>query len=172
MLDPRGPRFAAALTSAVLAVVLVTRSEWLLGAQAVVLALGTANRSPYAVVFRRVVRPHLAPPDDLEDARPVRFAQAVGLAFTLAGLGALVAGSAVLAAVFVGAALVAALLNAVFGFCLGCEIYLLARTSSLPLFRSSASPTSASPTSASLTSASLTSASLTSASLTSEEIRA
>ena len=54
-------------------------------------------------------------------------ARAVGLAFALVGLLAFAAGATVVAQVAVGFALVAALLNAVFAFCLGCEVYLLVR---------------------------------------------
>ena len=123
MIDPRGPRLAAALTTVVLAVVLLTGSAWLLAAQAVVFALGAAGRSPYGWLYRRAVRPRLAPPAELEDARPVRFAQTVGLAFALVGLvGAAVATPLLLAAT--AAALAAAFLNAAFGYCLGCELYL------------------------------------------------
>ncbi len=64
---------------------------------------------------------------DWEAPQPPQFAQAVGLAFALVGLAALLSGATVLGQVAVGAALVAALLNAAFGFCLGCEIYLLGR---------------------------------------------
>ena len=44
-IDPRGPRFAAALTTVVLAVVVVTGTAWLLAAQAVVFGLGALGRS-------------------------------------------------------------------------------------------------------------------------------
>jgi hypothetical protein len=123
--DPRAPRVAAALTSAVLAVALVTGSVWLLLAQAVVFALGAAHLSPYALVFRRLVRPHLGPPADLEDPRPLRFAQVVGLLFTTTALLGALAGLPVLAVGATAAALAAAFLNAAFGICLGCEAYLL-----------------------------------------------
>ncbi len=126
-LDPRGPRFAAALTTAVLAGVVITGSAWLLAAQAVVFALGALGRSPYGVVFRRVIRPRLAAPAELEHDAPPRFAQAVGLAFAIAGLVAFAAGSTLVALVATSAALAAAFLNAAFGICLGCEVYLLAR---------------------------------------------
>jgi hypothetical protein len=123
MIDPRGPRLSAAVTTAVLAAVLVTGSAWLLGAQAGVFALGAAGRSPYGVLYARLVRPRLAPPAELEDARPPRFAQGVGLVFALVALlGAAVSPVLFLAAT--AAALAAAFLNAVFGFCLGCELYL------------------------------------------------
>ena len=79
MIDPRGPRFAAWITTFVLAAVLVTGSGWLLAAQAVVFALGAAGHNPYALFWKRFVK-H-SPPVELEDARPPRFAQVVGLAF-------------------------------------------------------------------------------------------
>ncbi|MCU1673160.1 MAG: hypothetical protein JWN77_1273, partial [Frankiales bacterium] len=79
------------------------------------------------LVFRRWVRPRLGPPTHVEDPRPPRFAQRVGLAIT--GAGVLLAGAGLPLAVTVAAslALAAAFLNAAFGFCLGCEIYLLFR---------------------------------------------
>jgi len=126
-IDPRGPRVVAAVTTVVLATVLVTGSAWLLLAQAVVFALGTIDRSPYALAFRTLVRPRLAPPAELEDPRPVRFAQALGLVFALAALLGVAAGSALLAVAATAAALAAAFLNAAFGICLGCELYLLTR---------------------------------------------
>ncbi|PWD49945.1 DUF4395 domain-containing protein [Serinibacter arcticus] len=130
-IDPRGPRFAAALTSLVLAVTLVLgvpRGLVPLGLQALVFAAGVAlgpGRSPYAAVFRRLVRPRLAPPRELEDPRPPRFAQAVGLGFAVVGLVGGALGASVVFFVAVAFALVAALLNAVVDLCLGCEVWVL-----------------------------------------------
>ena len=93
---------------------------------AVATGLGV-QRTPHAWVFRTLVRPRLGPPAELEDAGPPRFAQAVGLAFSLVGLAGFLAGATLLGLVATGFALVAALLNAVFGLCLGCEMYLLIR---------------------------------------------
>ncbi|TQS24469.1 DUF4395 domain-containing protein [Microbispora sp. KK1-11] len=126
-IDPRGPRFGAAVTTAVLAVVLVTQNPWLLAAQAIVFALGAADASPYGLVFRRFVRPRLGPTAETEDAAPPRFAQAVGLGFAMVGLIGFAAGITALALGATAAALLAAFLNAAFGFCLGCETYLLIR---------------------------------------------
>jgi multisubunit Na+/H+ antiporter MnhG subunit len=130
-IDPRGPRFAAWTTSGVLAVVLVTAPSGfataLLVVQAALFALGAAlgvQRTPLAWVFRTVVRPRLTPPSELEDAAPPRFAQAVGLGFALVGVVGFLAGLDLVGLVATGFALVAALLNAVFGLCLGCELYL------------------------------------------------
>ena len=122
MIDPRGPRFAAWVTTAVLAVVLVTGSAVLLGAQAVVFALGATGLNPYALFWKRFVR--RGPAGELEPQAPVRFAQVVGLTFTLVGTLALAVGATTLGLIATAAALSAALLNAAFGICLGCEIYL------------------------------------------------
>ncbi|MBD0293549.1 MAG: DUF4395 domain-containing protein [Jiangellaceae bacterium] len=127
MVDPRGQRFAAAVTTVVLALALLTASGRLLAAQAAVFAIGAfagAQASPYSRVFATLIRPYLSPPTDYEDARPPRFAQAVGLACALAGVAGFWGGWPVLGYGAAGAAFAAAFLNAAFGFCLGCEIYL------------------------------------------------
>ena len=80
-----------------------------------------------AWLFRTVVRPRLSPPDELEDPAPPRFAQGVGLAFTLVALVGYVSGATLLGQVAIGLALVAALLNAAFRLCLGCELYLIVK---------------------------------------------
>jgi hypothetical protein len=128
--DPRGPRFAAAVTTAVLIAVLVTGSWALLAAQAVVFALATflgLRYAPYGLAFKVLIRPRLAPPRELEDAAAPRFAQGVGLAFALVGTVGYATGTSWLGIGATALALAAAFLNAVFGFCLGCELY--------PLFR-------------------------------------
>jgi hypothetical protein len=127
-IDPRGSRFAAGVTSVVLVVVLATGSGWLLAAQALVFALGAfagPRFQPYGLVFRQLVAPRLAPPTEREDAAPVKFAQAVGLVFALVGVVGFAAGLTSLGFAAAAFALAAAFLNAAFGFCLGCEMYLL-----------------------------------------------
>lgn len=78
-------------------------------------------------IFRTLVRPRLGPASEFEDRRPPRFAQLVGLLVT--GVGVVLGGFGVLGAVPIAAAVafVAAGLNAAFGLCLGCEMYLLLR---------------------------------------------
>jgi hypothetical protein len=125
--DPRGPRFVAALTTLVLAAVLLTGSGWLLAGQAVVFGVGAAaglRHAPYAVLFRRFVRPRLQPPADLEPAAPVRFAQFLGFGFAAAGTVGFATGATAVGVAATAAALAAAFLNAAFGLCLGCELYL------------------------------------------------
>ena len=131
-IDPRGPRFGAAVTTLVLAAVLVLSdvplvAGLLLAAQSVVFALGARGHSPYVLLFKRFVRPRLGPPAELEDEAPPRFAQLVGLGFATAGTVSFAAGALTPALVFTGFAFVAALLNASIGLCLGCEVYLLVR---------------------------------------------
>jgi len=129
-IDVRGPRFGAAVTTVVLAVVLVTGSAWLLAWQTLAFALGAAGgvgRSPYGLLFRTAVRPRIGPPTEFEAPEPPRFAQAVGLLFAGLGLVGYALGPEWLGLAATGAALAAAFLNAVFGYCLGCEAFLLLR---------------------------------------------
>jgi uncharacterized protein DUF4395 len=128
--DPRGLRFNAAVTAVVLAAVLLSGNVWLLLAQAVVFAIGAVaglRYSPYGVLFRKLVAPRLGPPDQREAEGPPRFAQAVGLAFAGAGVIGFAAGASWLGLGATALAWVAAFLNAAFGFCMGCETYLLIR---------------------------------------------
>jgi uncharacterized protein DUF4395 len=131
-IDPRGPRFAATLTTLVLAAALLLAPSaatiTLLAVQLVVFAVGAVGgvqRTPYSWLFRTLLRPRLGQPAELEDAAPPQFAQAVGLVFAVVALLGYVAGVDLLGAVATGFALAAAFLNAAFGFCLGCEVYLL-----------------------------------------------
>jgi Domain of unknown function (DUF4395) len=129
-IDPRGPRFGALITTVVLAVVLATGSVWLLAVQALVFAVGSVfglRYAPYGLLYRWLVRPRLGPPGELEPEAPPRFAQGVGFAFAIVGVAGYAAGVAWLGAVATALALIAAFLNGVFGFCLGCEVYLVIR---------------------------------------------
>jgi Domain of unknown function (DUF4395) len=129
-IDVRGPRFAAAVTAVVLAVALVLGSGVLVAVQAAVFAVGAfagLRYAPYGAFFRAVVAPRLGPVREREPVAPPRFAQLVGLLFAVVGAAGYLLGAPVLGAVATGLALVAALLNAVTGFCLGCELYLIAR---------------------------------------------
>lgn len=137
--DPRGPRAGAAITTVVLAVVLVTGSGWLLAAQAVVFAIGAfagLRFAPYGVVYRRLVQPRLEPPETLEAEAPPRFAQGVGFAFAAVGAAGYLAGVTPLGILATAFALGAAFLNAAFDFCLGCEVHLrLVRLLGRPVVR-------------------------------------
>lgn len=168
-IDPRGPRFAATITAALL---LIATVLGLIGISAAsgsasfgwfayqplsgaVFAPGIATASlaerasdpgflltvviallflwgvlsprtsPWSVLYRRAVQPRLSPPTELEDPRPPRFAQGVGLFVVTVGIVLHLAGVPWGLPIATAAAFVAAFLNAAFAFCLGCQIYLL-----------------------------------------------
>ncbi|GAA2667169.1 DUF4395 domain-containing protein [Actinoplanes palleronii] len=125
-LDPRGQRFAAALTSIVIALVLITGWGWLALAQAAVFAITAwkPRLGPYPLIFRALVLPRLKKSTEREPAAPVRFAQLVGFAFLSVSAGGYLAGAETLGLVAAACGLLAAFLNAAFGLCLGCEAYL------------------------------------------------
>jgi hypothetical protein len=128
--DPRGPRFIAWVTTVVLAVVLLTGWWPLLAAQAVVFAIGAflgLTYGPYSLVYRYLVAPRLRPTGEREDAAPLRFAQGLGFGFAVVGVLGYATGATWLGITATALAIAAAFLNAAFGFCLGCETYLLIR---------------------------------------------
>lgn len=163
-IDPRGPRFAAWITAALLLVATVlglvavpdaaasfgwfayqplanavftpgfvlgtraTQPAFLLTALIALLFLWgvlSPRTQPWGVLFRRFVRPRLAPPTELEDPRPPRFAQGVGLFVVVVGLILNLFAVPWALPIATAAAFVAAFLNAAFGLCLGCQLYLL-----------------------------------------------
>lgn len=93
--------------------------------------VASPRTAPWGVLFRRVVQPRLAPPTEFEDPRPPRFAQGVGLFVTAVGLLLHLAGVPWALPIAAAMAFVAAFLNAVFGLCLGCQLYLLLQRAGL-----------------------------------------
>lgn len=179
-IDPRGPRFAATITSVLLLIALVLSltgvsavrdaasfgwyavqpatgavfapgaDGWLIqqlsavqraadpgfiavAVIAVLFAWGVLSPGthPWSALFRAVVRPRLAPPAELEDPRPPRFAQGVGLLVVGIGIVLHLAGVPLALPIAAAAAFVAAFLNAAFGFCLGCQMHLLLQRAGL-----------------------------------------
>ncbi len=134
LIDPRGPRFGAAITSALsLAAfgIAVSAPEGFSNAYPLIVLLAvlfswsvfSPKTHPYGLVFKKLVRPRLSAPSELEDSRPPQFAQKVGLGFALLGLVGFWF-APVLVAVSAGFIFFAAFLNAFFNFCLGCQMYL------------------------------------------------
>ena len=127
-IDARSPRWSAVFTTFVLAIALVTSSVWLILFQAIVFAIGAIRGpqfTPYAFIFKNLIKPRLKSTVTFEDVRPPQFSQGVGLAFTLVAIIGSVTGASGVFTVAVGFALAAAFLNAAFNFCLGCQMYLL-----------------------------------------------
>ncbi len=136
-IDPRGPRFNQAVLATALVVGFLLDLPAVAPVFAVVLLLGAAlgpRYGPFLRLYAEVIKPRLAPPTEMEDPRPPRFAAAVGVAFLGSASIAFLAGAAGLgwALTLVVAALAA--LSAVTGLCVGCEIYaLVARRRGLTL---------------------------------------
>jgi Domain of unknown function (DUF4395) len=129
-IDPRGPRFGALITMVMFAAVLITSNVWVLAVQAVAFGAGALlglRYSPSGLLYKWLVRPRLGPPRELEAEAPPRFAQAVGLGIAVIGIIGYGTGATPLGMAAAAAGLVAAILNGVFGLCLGCEMYLLIR---------------------------------------------
>src|SRR6478735_5285557 len=154
-IDPRGPRFAAGITSLLLLVAVflgltglstatTTGGAWAISQATVaervldpafLVLLVTAllflwgvlspRTAPWGALYRTLVRPRIGPPAELEDPRPPRFAQGVGLVVVTIGLVLQLLGVPWALPIAASAAFVAAFLNAAFGFCLGCRLYLL-----------------------------------------------
>jgi hypothetical protein len=128
IIDARGPRFGAVITTIVLATALATNNVWIIVAQGIVFAIGAIKGpqfTPYAFIYKTFVKPRLKSETPAEDVRPPQFAQTVGLLFALAAIGGVIFGVNAIFTVAVAFALGAAFLNAAFNFCLGCEVYLL-----------------------------------------------
>jgi hypothetical protein len=128
VIDARGPRFSAAITVFVLATALVTQSLPLITFQLVVFVIGATKGpqfTPYAFLFKNLVKPRLKGEFVSEDVRPPKFAQAVGFIFTIIAVAGLLTGATIVFTIATGFALAAAFLNAAFNYCLGCEVYLL-----------------------------------------------
>ena len=128
LIDARGPRYSAAITSAVLALALITESSYVIGFQFAVFlsaVLFGLRRSIYGFIYRNLIQPRLSGPVPSEDQRAPRFAQLIGALFAFVALLGGVTGNSAVFLIATSFALGAAFLNAAFGFCLGCQIYLI-----------------------------------------------
>ena len=127
LIDARGPRYSAAITTTVLALALITESNYLIGFQfavflsAVIFGL---RRSIYGLIYRNLIQPRLSEPVPSENEAAPRFAQLIGALFAFVALLGGVTGNTAIFLTATSFALVAAFLNAAFGFCLGCQVYL------------------------------------------------
>jgi hypothetical protein len=142
LVDVRGPRFAAWVSTVVIVATLIVSAFSSIGAavilalQALVFAIGAwrgPRQHPYGLIFSRLVAPRLGPVSEKEPVPPLKFAQLVGFVFAVAGVIGFAAGVPLLGLIATGFALAAAFLNAAFGICLGCQVYpLVARLRRVP----------------------------------------
>ncbi len=133
MIDPRAPRVGAGITS-VLALIAFADAYSSFGtlSQALTIMLFILfawsvflpKTHPYKYIFQ-LLRKRIGEPKELEDARPPRFAQQVGLSFATLGLIGVILGSQIVVGIALAFIFIAAFLNAFFNFCLGCQMYLL-----------------------------------------------
>ena len=128
LIDARGPRYSAGITSVVLALALITESSYIICFQFAVFlsaVLFGLRRSIYGFIYRNLIQPRLSGPVPSEDQRAPRFAQLIGALFAFVALLGGVTGNSTVFLIATSFALGAAFLNAAFGFCLGCQIYLI-----------------------------------------------
>ena len=81
IIDARGPRFGAVITTVVLATALATNNVWVIVAQGIVFAIGAIKGpqfTPYAFIYKSLVKPRLKGEFEGEDVRPPQFAQSGG----------------------------------------------------------------------------------------------
>ena len=125
VIDSRAPRFNQAVVGSLSAVAVVTGWWWLLALLAAQLLVGLSLGRRYCLpclAYFELVQPVFGE-GPLEDARPPRFANMVGVAF-LSGASILYALGADIAGATLGGLVAGlALLAATTGFCAGCEAY-------------------------------------------------
>ena len=128
LIDARGPRYTAAITTLVLSAALVTESNLIIGFQFAVFlsaVLFGLRRSIYGFIYRNLIQPRLSGPVPSESEAAPRFAQLIGALFAFVALLGGLTGNSALFLIATSFALGAAFLNAAFGFCLGCQFYLI-----------------------------------------------
>jgi uncharacterized membrane protein len=127
VIDERAPRVNQAVVGAVSLLAVATGWWWLYAALALQLALGLTLGRRWClacVAYFELIQPRLGE-GRLEDARPPRFANMVGLAVLTAATLASLIGFDALGTALGALVAVLALLAAATGFCAGCTAYKL-----------------------------------------------
>jgi hypothetical protein len=127
VIDSRAPRTNQAVIGVLSLLAVATGWWWLLAALALQLAVGLTFGRRFCLpclAYFELVQPRFGE-GPLEDSRPPRFANLVGLVVLTAASLAYAAGAEI-AGIALGSLVAAlALLAAVTGFCTGCEVYKL-----------------------------------------------
>ena len=127
VIDSRAPRVNQAVIGSLALVAVVAGVEWLLPLLAAQLAIGLTFGRQYCLpclFYFEVIQPRLGE-GPLEDSRPPRFANVVGVVFLTAASVAVYAGAETLGWALAGTVAALALIAATTGFCMGCQMYLL-----------------------------------------------
>ncbi|HUF00864.1 MAG TPA: DUF4395 domain-containing protein [Gaiellaceae bacterium] len=127
VIDSRAPRFNQAVVGTLAAGAVLTGWWWLLAVLAVQLAVGLTFGRRYCLpclAYFELVQPVLGE-GPLEDARPPRFANMVGVGFLSAATVGYALGATAAGAALGGLVAALALVASATGFCAGCEAYKL-----------------------------------------------
>lgn len=125
VVNEKAARVVAGLVVLVAGLALLTGWLWLAAVLAVGFALRVASGpklDPFGLLAVKVIAPRFGRPVWVAGA-PKRFAQAVGLGFTLAATLALVLGAPAVATGLLAVLVVFALLESAVGFCAGCWVF-------------------------------------------------
>ena len=133
--NEKAARVVAGLVVVTALLALLLRAPWLvwvLAAGFLLRVLAGPRFDPFGVVATRLVAPRLGPAT-LVAGPPKRFAQGLGLAFSLASGTSLALGATTAGWLILGLLVVAATLESVFAVCLGCIVFgLLQRRGLVP----------------------------------------
>ena len=127
IIDSRAPRFNQAVVGSLSALAVLTGWWWLLALLAAQLLVGLSLGRRYCVpclLYFELVQPIFGE-GPLEDTRPPRFANMVGVAFLSAASISYALGADIAGAILGGLVAGLALLAATTGFCAGCEAFKL-----------------------------------------------
>ena len=127
VIDSRGPRFNQAVVGTLALVAVLTGAWWLLALLALQLAVGLTLGRRWCLpclFYFEVIQPRFGE-GPLEDSRPPRFANLVGVAVLTAATAAYAAGFEAVGAGLGALVAALALLAATTGVCAGCEAYKL-----------------------------------------------
>ena len=127
VIDSRAPRFNQVVIGTLALLAVVAGWPWLIGLLALQLVVGLTLGRRYCLpclAYFELVQPAFGE-GPLEDSRPPRFANMVGVAFLTTSFVAYVAGADVLGAALALLVAALALLAGASGFCAGCEAYKL-----------------------------------------------
>jgi hypothetical protein len=129
LIDPRGHRFSAALSVAILSAAYLLGIPAVVALVAVALGISAAFGTRYSALgrpwpsVRRLLR--IGPPAELEHEYPPRFAQALGTVGLSLAIALFLAGASPAAWAITAVVGGLQLLLAATGYCLGCRLYFL-----------------------------------------------